>query len=197
MKAKSSCLQQDINTNQILSLGLSCSRCAVVNPVKHQWKFIHPCSQPARGGCQLPARAAKKSPGDHGEGKILPRCSTPCPAQHPPAQGAPQEGAFLDFQEKSHGLPAEELQCRHGCSQHSPAHVGACLCAKEECPGDFGQGSWPCLPFFHGDSLCWVQQSWDGSQGAPARLGGLSGTSHPAWQGTSLPRQRNPPFTAH
>lgn len=111
MKAKSSYFQQGINNNQKVFCLLVCpardSRCAGANPVKHQWKLIHPCSQPVRGGCQFRARAVGKSPGADGEGKILPRCSVPLSSTAPLLPAAlqawgmpgprrvPQEGAFL------------------------------------------------------------------------------------------------------
>lgn len=108
-------------------------------------------SQQGEGASSLPG---KKSPGEDGEGKILPRCPTPCPAGRagiPQHRGAPQEGTFLDFQEKSLCLPAEELKCRNGCSQLVWV---LCVC-KGRVPWGFWAGgslSWPCLAFFHGDS---------------------------------------------
>lgn len=173
-----------------------------------------------------------------GKGKSSPGVQWLCPAQHLCSQqhckpggclapeGFPRKGHFcVDFQEKSHSLPAEELKCRNGCSQHSPpvAHVGAaprvCLPALPK-NSPTARGAWirqgqagtqpaqgrvkPLLalsphqhPFFHvgSHSLCALQQNWDKSQGAA--LGGLSPTSHPAWLGNSLPRQRNPHFITH
>lgn len=72
----------------------------------------------------------KRALGQMGKGKSSPGVQSP--VQHstsapaalqpgPSTAGLPRKGHFfLYFQEKSHSLPAEELKCSHGCSQHSP-----------------------------------------------------------------------------
>lgn len=72
----------------------------------------------------------KRALGQMGKGKSSPGVQSP--VQHstsapaalqpgPSTAGLPRKGHFfLYFQEKSHSLPAEELKCSNGCSQHSP-----------------------------------------------------------------------------
>lgn len=116
---------------------------------------------PVRGRCQFHARAVERALEQMGKGKSCPGVQSPRPAQHlcsqqhcrhpqhcPSTGGVPRKGHFfVYFQEKCHSLPAEELKCRNGCSQHSPpvAHVGAapCVCLSVlPTNGAAAKGAW-------------------------------------------------------